>query len=104
VWQDCCHSRKHYLGATRFWSELGIDPVDFAAQLWRVSGNVTAGLRAVTLARQAAARQRPSLQRRFPFASPRCAPNRGAAPNRLRPTAMVTTWSSELLLRLDSRL
>src|SRR5437016_2665565 len=27
VWEDCCHSRKYYLGAARFWSELGIDPV-----------------------------------------------------------------------------
>lgn len=98
VWQDCCHSRKHYLGAARFWSELGIDPLELACALWRVSGDVTAGLRAVMLARQAAAGQRPSLQRRLPFASPRSAPDRGAAlRNRLRPAAMVTSpRSSEL--------
>ena len=103
VWQDCCHSRKHYLGAARFWSELGIGPLDLAAQLWRVSGDVTAGLRAVMLARQAAGR-RLSLQKRLPFASPRCTPDRGAARDRLRPTAMITTpRSSELLLRLESR-
>ena len=105
VWQDCCHSRKHYRGPARFWSELGIDLRGLASQLWRVSGDVTAGLRAVMLARQAAARQRPSLQRRLPFASLRCAPDRGAAlRNRLRPTAMVMTpRSSELLLGLESR-
>src|SRR6476646_7207133 len=52
VWQDCCHSRKHFLGAGRFWSELGTDPLDVARQLWLVSGEVTAGLRAVTRVRQ----------------------------------------------------
>src|SRR3954452_8653141 len=25
VWEDCCHSRKYYLGAAGFWSALGID-------------------------------------------------------------------------------
>src|SRR5438874_13643843 len=34
VWDDCCHSQKHYLGAARFWSELGIDPVALAIRLW----------------------------------------------------------------------
>src|SRR5204863_6199504 len=63
VWQDCCHSRKHYLGAARFWSELGINPIDIAAQLWRVSSNVTAGLRTIMRARQAAAHQRRSKGR-----------------------------------------
>ena len=43
VWDDCCHSRKHFLGAARFWSGLGIGPLDLAAQLWRVSGDVEAG-------------------------------------------------------------
>lgn len=33
VWQDCCHSRKHYLGAARFWSELGMDTFDLVLQL-----------------------------------------------------------------------
>src|SRR5438477_5755538 len=62
VWQDCCHSRKHYRGAVRFWSELGIEPLDLAIQLWRVSGDATAALRAMARARQAAARQHPELQ------------------------------------------
>ena len=43
VWQDCCQSRKHYLGPTRFWAELGIDPRELAARLWRISGDVKAG-------------------------------------------------------------
>src|SRR5437764_9880925 len=62
VWQDCCHSRKHYRGAVRFWSELGIEPLDLAVELCRVSGDATAGLRAVARARQAAARQHRQLQ------------------------------------------
>jgi hypothetical protein len=103
VWQDCCHSRKHYRGAARFWSELGIDPLDLASQLWRVSGDVTAGLRAVMLARQAASRQR-RVPRDGTGSSPRSALNRGALRNRLRPTAMGTPpMSSELPLLVESR-
>lgn len=57
VWNDCCHSRLHYLGPRRFWSELGLDPLDLARNLWRISGNREAGLRAVMLAlRQIAGR------------------------------------------------
>jgi len=55
VWEDCCHSRKHYLGATRFWSGLGINPIDLALRLWRVSDDVAAGERVITHARQAVA-------------------------------------------------
>jgi hypothetical protein len=51
-----CHSRNHYQGAARFCSELGIEPLDFASELWRVSHAVTAGLRAVMCAREAVAR------------------------------------------------
>jgi hypothetical protein len=51
VWDDCCHSRKHFLGAGRFWSGLGIDPLDLAARMWRVSGDVEAGERVVRNAR-----------------------------------------------------
>ena len=58
VWVDCCHSRKHYLGATRFWSGLGIDARDVAFRLWRVSGDVEAGMRVVMQARQAIAAPR----------------------------------------------
>ena len=43
IWDDCCHSRKWFLGAARFWSALGIDPLDLAYRLWRVSGDVQAG-------------------------------------------------------------
>jgi len=104
VWQDCCHSRKHYRGAARFWSELGIDPLDLAAQLWRVSGNVAAGLRAVMLARQAASRQR-RVRRDGKGSSPRFAlDGRAALRVPLRPTAMVTSpMSSELPLLVESR-
>ena len=53
VWEDCCHSRKHYLGATRFWSALGTNPLELAARLWRVSSDVAAGERVIMRARQA---------------------------------------------------
>jgi hypothetical protein len=104
VWQDCCHSRKLYRGAACFWSELGIDPLDLAAQLWRVSGDVTAGLRAVMRARQAAARQR-RIRRNGKGSSPRCALDRRAALGvSLRPTALVISpMSSELPLLVESR-
>ena len=58
VWEDCCHSRKHYLGATRFWSGLGIDPRDLAFRLWRVSDDLEAGLRVVMQTRRAIAASR----------------------------------------------
>src|SRR5438552_4400812 len=54
VWQDCCHSSKHYRGGARFWSALGINALDLALQLWRVSGDLTAGVRTVMRARRAA--------------------------------------------------
>src|SRR5438477_2817537 len=83
VWEDCCHSRKHYLGAVRFWSELGTDPLDVAIQLWRVSGNVTAGRRAVMRARQAAMAAHQRRNRREPKRSlPR------SALDQLRPIAI----------------
>ena len=52
IWKDCCHSRLHYRGPRRFWSELGIDPLELARRLWRVSGNLAAGRRAVMFARR----------------------------------------------------
>jgi len=52
VWDDCCHSQKHDLGAARFWSALGIDPTELAARLWRMSGNREAGEREVRRARE----------------------------------------------------
>ena len=51
VWDDSCHSRKHFLGAARFWSGLGIDPLSLAVRMWRVSGDVEAGERVVRRAR-----------------------------------------------------
>jgi hypothetical protein len=103
VWQDCCHSRKHYIGAARFWSELGIDPVDLAFQLWRVSSDVTAGRRAVIAAQQAASRQRRN-RRDGKGSSQRRVLDRGTAlRNRLQPIAMVTPMSSDLALLVDSR-
>jgi hypothetical protein len=99
VWQDCCHSRKHYRGPARFWSELGIDLRGLASQLWRVSGDVTAGWRAVMLARQAASRQRP-FRSDGKGSSPRCVLDRGTA----QPTAIVTPpMTSELPLLLEHR-
>jgi hypothetical protein len=58
VWDDCCHSQKHYLGTARFWARLGIDPHDFARRLWRVSGDLAAGVRVVMRARQRSAATR----------------------------------------------
>jgi hypothetical protein len=52
IWQDCCHSRRHYLGQKRFWSELGTDPLKLAARLWRVSGQIAAGEQLVMRRRQ----------------------------------------------------
>ena len=104
VWQDCCHSRKHYLGAARFWSELGIEPLELASQLWRISGDVTTGLRAVMRARQASAVwcHRPS-RREANASSPRFVLDRDALRDRLRPIAMVTPMSSDLPLLVESR-
>ena len=52
IWDDCCHSRKWFLGAARFWSMLGIDPLDLPYRLWRVSGDIQAGEYLVLRARQ----------------------------------------------------
>ena len=99
VWQDCCHSRKHYRGAVRFWSALGIEPLDLAVQLWRVSGDVAAGRRTVMRARQAAMAVHQRRNGREPKRSlPR------SALDQLRPIAMVTAPTSpELPLYWDSR-
>src|SRR5947207_7931300 len=106
IWQDCCHSRKHYRGAVRFWAELGIEPIELASELWRVSGDVAAGRRTVMRAQQTAmaAHQRRNgrePKRRFP----RSALDRGAAlRDQLRPIATLTAPTSpELPLYWDSR-
>lgn len=108
VWQDCCHSRKHFLAAGRFWSELGIDlPGELARQLWRVSGDVPAGLRVVRRARQAATAARQHRGRSEAKASsPRSAVNGSAALRaRWRPTVIVTSASrSEFPVLLASEL
>ena len=107
VWQDCCHSRKHYRGAVRFWSALGIEPIELASELWRVSGDVAAGRRTVMRARQAAMAAHQRRNGREPKRSlPRSALDRGAAlRDQLRPIAMVTAPTSpELPFYWDSRL
>ena len=106
VWQDCCHSRKHYRGAARFWSALGIEPIDLALELWRVSGDVAAGRRTVMRTRQAAIAAHQRRNGREPKRSlPRSALDRGAAlRDQLRPIAMVTAPTSpELPLYSGSR-
>ena len=106
VWQDCCHSCKHHLGAARFWSELGIDPLDLASQLWRVSGDVTAGRCLVMHARQAAMASRQRRSRSDPegSSSRRALDHRAALRHRLPPTArVIPPMSSELPLLVESR-
>src|SRR5947209_232187 len=104
--EDCCHSRKHYRGAARFWAELGIEPIELASELWRVSGDVAAGRRTVMRARQTAMAAHQRRNRREPKRSlPRSALDRGAAlRDQLRPIAMVRPPTSpELPLYWDSR-
>jgi hypothetical protein len=48
-----CHDRQHQVGEVTFWGQLGIDPVDFSTQLWRMSGQHDHGLRTVLRAHQA---------------------------------------------------
>jgi hypothetical protein len=62
VWNDCCHSRQHHLGAVHFWSALGIDPLGLACRLWRISGDRDAGEQSVRRARQASARHRGDMR------------------------------------------
>ena len=47
-----CHAKQHRLGELTFWSAFRIDPLNVAARLWAVSGDVKAGERAVFRARQ----------------------------------------------------
>jgi hypothetical protein len=106
VWQDCCHSRKHYRGAARFWSALGINAFDLALQLWRVSGDLTAGVRTVMRARQAAMAFRQGRGgREIKGSSSGCAlHSRAGLRDRLRPPAMlIPPMSSELRSLSDSR-
>src|SRR5947209_7589415 len=106
VWQDCCHSRKHYRDAVRFWSALGIEPIDLASELWRVSGDVAAGRCLVMHARQAAmaSRQRRSRINPEGSSSRRALDHRAALRHRLPPTARVMPpMSSELPLLVESR-
>ena len=102
VWQDCCHSRKHYRGAARFWAELNIDAIDLAFQLSRVSGDIAAGLHAMARARQAPARYCGDLK--HSRSSSRSAPDGCVAFQRRRcPTAMAPRHrSSEFALESRS--
>jgi hypothetical protein len=47
LWDDCCHSRKYFLGAAPFWSGLRIDPRRLALRLRQISGDVAAGAQEV---------------------------------------------------------
>ena len=104
IWQDCCHSRKHYRGAGRFWSELGIDPLDLARHLWLVSGDATAGLRAVSRARLAALGSRHHRAgREAKGSSPQSALHLAAAlRDQLRPIAMMSPAISVELLSVSA--
>ena len=53
-----CHARQHQVGELAFWSALGIDPLDYAARFWAVSGNTEQGLRTIMRAQQAIALHR----------------------------------------------
>lgn len=48
-----CHMDQHQRGELTFWGELGIDPMDYCARLWAVSGDLEAGMRTILRARQA---------------------------------------------------
>jgi len=53
-----CHGQQHQVGEVRFWGELGIDPLDYSTQLWRMSGDASAGFRTINRAHQAIALKR----------------------------------------------
>lgn len=46
-----CHSKQHVMGEQSFWYERG-DPLGLAEHLWKVSGDMEAGMRAVERFRQ----------------------------------------------------
>jgi len=86
VWENCCHSRQQFLGSSRFWSGLGIDPRNIAFRLWRVSGNYQAGLRIVMHAQRViAASCRDPDKRNGDMVSPSRAGRRGAELCRIEP-------------------
>ena len=102
VWADCCHSRKHYLGATCFWSALGIDPRDVAFRLWRVSGDIEAGFRVVMQARRGIAASRTHPDERggqAGSANPSTAIRLTAFRRKLEPFAMARMSPEGALLR-----
>jgi hypothetical protein len=47
-----CHFMQHEVGELTFWSVCRIDPLNIALRLWTVSGDLAAGERAVSRARQ----------------------------------------------------
>jgi hypothetical protein len=47
-----CHAKQHRTGELTFWSSLRVDPLNVAARLWTVSGDIKAGERTVFRARQ----------------------------------------------------
>ena len=82
IWEDCCHSRKWFLGAAPFWSTLGIDPLELAYRLWRVSGDAKAGEYLVLRARHARS-QHDSRGRQAFLVSPCGAPDPFAGQGKL---------------------
>ena len=47
-----CHAKQHRTGELTFWSALRVDPLNVAARLWTISGDIKAGERTVFRARQ----------------------------------------------------
>ena len=47
-----CHAKQHRAGELTFWSALRVDPLNVAARLWTISGDIKAGERTVFRARQ----------------------------------------------------
>jgi hypothetical protein len=47
-----CHAKQHRTGELAFWSALRVDPLNVAARLWTVSGDIKAGEPTVFRARQ----------------------------------------------------
>jgi hypothetical protein len=64
IWEDCCHSRMHFQGPSRFWSALGIDAFDLAWRLSIASGDRQAGAQLIRQARQNIAPRREHVPHR----------------------------------------
>src|SRR5215469_15398255 len=49
------HVEQHAKGEKSFWASRNIDPLNLAARLWAVTGDMAAGIRAIMRTRQAIA-------------------------------------------------